>query len=544
MVASLSGESDAMPGLDVHASTRVLLWAVALATSLMALLATGTLIAVQYRMAIHEAELTGQTTARLLEEHALRSLDTSLLLLDRLKDKVEAAGFERTDTSELEWHKITHMASGLPQVEMLGALNAKGDSIFMTGELPGSKINLSDRESFQAHRAGARLVIGRTIRTRTTGKLSFTVSKRVAGPDDRFAGVVVAVTPLSYFADLYDSLNIGPGGTIGLMRDDGVVVARHPWRDESLEGPIASSDLDWIQTANAASSSHVAQSAVDGVKHIGFYRKLPGYPLLVFATIGIDDAMAHWRTETLWTGGLVAFGLTLVWGLSGFAMRAIRREEDARQRCIVAQSGLQQAVADRDLLFAEIHHRIKNNFQSIESLLRIMAGRRSGETRQDLNQARERLHAMSSVHETLYRSGQVSRVDFAIYLNDICAKLGESHDLEARGIALQVDAAPVTLDMKTAMPLGLIATELISNAIKHAFPGDRTGTIRVEMDSRRLVVRDDGIGLAPGPEKRGGFGMDITQALVNQIGARISMEDDNGHTVIISLPEAAQPIAT
>jgi two-component system, sensor histidine kinase PdtaS len=182
-------------------------------------------------------------------------------------------------------------------------------------------------------------------------------------------------------------------------------------------------------------------------------------------------------------------------------------------------------------------HQVKNSFQSIESLIRLMAGRRTGETRQDLNHVRERLHAMSAVHETLYRSGEINRVHFATYLKGICAKLAEAHDLEARGIALAVDAAPMTLDVKTATPLGLIATELISNAIEHAFPDGRTGTIRIEMDSRRLVVRDDGLGMAPGAEKRSGFGMNIVCGLVKQIGARMDVDSSQGRTVVISLAD-------
>jgi two-component sensor histidine kinase len=80
-------------------------------------------------------------------------------------------------------------------------------------------------------------------------------------------------------------------------------------------------------------------------------------------------------------------------------------------------------------------------------------------------------------------------------------------------------------------------TELVNNALKHAFPDGRTGTIRVDMDSRRLVVRDDGVGTASRMEVGGGFGMQITQALVNQIGAQMDVDSSDGRTVIVSLPQ-------
>jgi two-component system, sensor histidine kinase PdtaS len=452
-------------------------------------------------------------------------------------------GFEQTATSERELRDIRHMASALPQVEMTTIVNASGDSVFMTSMLPMPKVNLAEREFFQAHRAGADLVIGRTIRTQATGQLSFTVSKRVAGSGDRFAGVVAAVTPLSYFAGLYDSLNLGPDGTIGLVRDDGAVVAQHPWRDEYLESSVASSDLFRIQLPKAASGSYRALSPVDGIERFASYRKLEGYPLVVVAAIGIDDAMAHWWTEALGIGGIAAFFLIILWGLTGFAMRAIRREEDARQRCIVAQSGLQQAIDDRDLLFAESHHRIKNNLQSVASLLGMMASRAEGRARHDLKRAADRLRPMSLVHEMLYRSGEIRRVDIPSYLEELCSKLAEGYDAADRGIALEVEAAPLSLDVKIATPLGLIVTELVSNALKHAFPEGRIGTVRVAMDTQRLTVRDDGVGI-PSQSARGrGFGFHLADGLAEQIGAQMSVDCNEGCTVVVALPEGLdQPI--
>jgi two-component system, LuxR family, sensor kinase FixL len=514
--------------LNLPASARNLLWGVALAASIVTVAALGTLTASQYDHALRKAEVASENTARLLEEHVLRTFDGSLLLLDLLKDWQAAVGLNRTGSSRQEWREITAIVRRLPQVEILATLDADGDITFVTGQFPLPKINLADRGYFREHLAGAELVIGRTIEARTTGVLSFTSSRRLAGVDGSFKGVAVAAMPVSYFTNFYATLDVGRDGTIGIVRDDGTVIVRHPGQAEYAASVLFRSELQ------AASGSFRFVSPLDDVERIVAYRQLEGYPLVVFATVGIHDALAEWWTEVWWTSGLGAFGLILIWGLTAFGVRGLREQE-------LAQADLQQAVADRDLLFAETHHRIKNNFQTMESLLRLMAGRRSDEARQDLNQVRERLHAMSSVHETLSRSGEISRVDFAAYLKEICAKLAAGHDIEARGIALQVDTAPVFLDMKTAMPLGLIATELIGNALKHAFPNGRTGTIRVDMDSRRLVVSDNGVGTASGTEEGGGFGVKITQSLVNQIGAQMNVDSSDGRTVVVTLPKPADP---
>jgi two-component system, LuxR family, sensor kinase FixL len=514
--------------LDLHASARTLLWGVALAASIVTVAALGTHTASQYDHALQMAEVASENTARLIEEHALRTFDSSLVLLDRLIDRVEDVGLSRIGDSEMEWRKIRAMALDLPQIASLWVQDAQGNGVLGTVEYPMPHANVADRPYFQAHRAGDDVVIGQTIRGMTTGVLSFTASRRVTGPDGSFAGVVLAAMPVSYFTDFYSTLDVGRDGTIGIVRDDGTVIVRHPGQAEYAASVLFRSELQ------AASGSFRFVSPLDDVERIVAYRQLEGYPLVVFASVGIHDALAEWWTGVWWISGLGALGLILIWGLTAFGIRGLREQE-------LAQAGLRQAVADRDLLFAETHHRIKNNFQTMESLLRLMANRRSEETRQDLNQVRERLHAMSSVHETLYRSGEINRVDFATYLKEICAKLAAGHDIEARGIALQVDTAPVFLDLKSAMPLGLIATELVNNALKHAFPDGRTGTIRVDMDNRRLVVSDDSVGTDPGTEKGDGFGVQITRALVNQIGAQMNVDSSDGRTVVVSLPETNGP---
>jgi two-component system, LuxR family, sensor kinase FixL len=520
--------------LNLHASARNLLWGVALAASIVTVAALGTLTATQYDHALRKAEVTSENTARLLEEHALRTFDAGLLLLDRLNERVEAVGLSRIGTSEVEWRNTKAVADALPQITSLWVLDAQGNGVLGTVEFPVHDVNVADRAYFQAHETGSDTVIGATVQGRATGTPSFTVSHRLAKADGSFAGVVIAAISVSYFADFYATLDVGRTGTVGIIRDDGEVIVRQPWRDEYLAQSYESSVLFQTHLKQAASGRYRSFSPLDGVERIVAYRKLEAYPLVVFATTSIDDALAHWRSQLWWTGALAAFSLMLIWGLTGFGLHRLREHE-------LVQADLRQAVADRDLLFAETHHRIKNNFQTMESLLRLMAGRRSDEARQDLNQVRERLHAMSSVHETLSRSGEISRVDFAAYLKEICAKLAAGHDIEARGIALQVDTAPVFLDMKTAMPLGLIATELIGNALKHAFPNGRTGTIRVDMDSRRLVVSDNGVGTASGTEEGGGFGVKITQSLVNQIGAQMNVDSSDGRTVVVTLPKPADP---
>jgi PAS domain S-box-containing protein len=205
---------------------------------------------------------------------------------------------------------------------------------------------------------------------------------------------------------------------------------------------------------------------------------------------------------------------------------------------------LSALVTEREMLLVEVNHRAKNSLAIAASLLAIQ-GRRQPDpaVRALFEEAQDRLNAMARVHDLLSKSEKAQQVDVSVYVADLCEALRpitENDDrirLEARmGDGILVDA-------DTAVPLGIVLTELITNAVKYAFPTPRSGTILVQARRSRpgwieLVVRDDGIGMSS--LREGSLGYGLVRSLVQQIRGEIDVRSNAGLTVTISFPEASR----
>jgi two-component sensor histidine kinase len=237
----------------------------------------------------------------------------------------------------------------------------------------------------------------------------------------------------------------------------------------------------------------------------------------------------------------------------GRAFNSMAAAVAARERDLVAARNLaeeqaaelRQALADKQVLFNEIHHRVKNNLQVISSLLRLHSRRVDPASRTVLQQSIARIQAMSLVHELLYRMDEPSRIDFGHYLGLLCDSLREAYAVEPDRVRIVVDAAPCWVDLETATPLALLAGELIANAFKHAFPDGRSGCIHVALEGKdrceRLIVRDDGVGIAPEALQRStGLGLTLVATLARQLGAEVETSGEGGGTTtIVTLPDIA-----
>ena len=159
------------------------------------------------------------------------------------------------------------------------------------------------------------------------------------------------------------------------------------------------------------------------------------------------------------------------------------------------------ALAEKEVLLKEIHHRVKNNMQVITSLLNLQAGRDQDERIMEaLRESRDRVQAMALVHEALYRTESLAEIDLNHYISGLIQALIRSYSSRTQGVRVECRIpGPLALAMDKAVPCGLILNELLSNSLKHAFPDQRPGTIIVEAsileDQRlQLVVQDDGWG--------------------------------------------------
>jgi len=207
-----------------------------------------------------------------------------------------------------------------------------------------------------------------------------------------------------------------------------------------------------------------------------------------------------------------------------------------------AEDALRNALAEKDVLLREIHHRVKNNMQAISSLLRMHARRTDDAHLTEIfTDCRDRIGAMSLIHEALYQSDNLSCIDFEAYLKKLCRNLGQAHDADGKGVTLSSSAAEVSLSMDQGIAVGMVIAELVSNAFKHAFPDGGGGTVSVHLDhpdgkTLRLVVSDTGKGLPEGFDIRNpsSLGMRLVYgAVTRELGGRIEAKNDGGAVFVI-----------
>ena len=176
-------------------------------------------------------------------------------------------------------------------------------------------------------------------------------------------------------------------------------------------------------------------------------------------------------------------------------------------------------------MLKEVHHRVKNNLQLIGSLLNLQAARVDDPAIAALfDESRNRVRSMALVHENLYRAGNFARIPMSSHIQSLCAQLSSAYGINTRGVQVDTQVDDLHLDLNRAVSCGLIINELVSNAMKHAFPNGREGNVLVEfklLNDKRysLTVRDDGIGLPPGfdPSRSESLGLQLVQDLSDQL---------------------------
>jgi len=206
----------------------------------------------------------------------------------------------------------------------------------------------------------------------------------------------------------------------------------------------------------------------------------------------------------------------------------------ARKR---GEAAMKALLAEKDVLLREIHHRVKNNMQVVSSLLSLQALNLEDEKlRRVFQESQSRVRAMALIHETLYESDDLSRIELEPYISRVGDGLIGMYGHPSERVSLRVAAAGVALDIDDTVPCGLIINELLSNSLKYAFPNERSGEIRIEANSAEdgrvtLAVRDDGVGLPDDVDihRTSTMGMRLVTGLVeNQLGGTIEVDRSAG----------------
>lgn len=224
--------------------------------------------------------------------------------------------------------------------------------------------------------------------------------------------------------------------------------------------------------------------------------------------------------------------------------RASEQIEAARQKDLVLKKEV--------VLRREIHHRVKNNLQVICSLLYLQSANTTDpKTLEALREAQSRAHSIALIHEKLYASSDMAKIESAAYMGQLAADLFHAYEVSHGRIVLEVNSKGVCFGLDEAIPCGLIVNELVSNALKHGFPGGRGGAITVELRPTgsgllELSVRDDGVGLPEGfhVDTVTTFGLKLVRDLTRQLGGTIRFQNDRGTVVTVTFPNPESAFAS
>ncbi|HYF50489.1 MAG TPA: PAS domain S-box protein [Planctomycetota bacterium] len=207
-----------------------------------------------------------------------------------------------------------------------------------------------------------------------------------------------------------------------------------------------------------------------------------------------------------------------------------------------AEEKIKASLREKEVLLKEIHHRVKNNLQVTSSLLKLQSGYITDAAAKEMfSESQNRIRSMALVHEKLYQSSDLSRINISDYAQALVDLLKRSFGSDADNIRVDVASTDVVLTVEAAVPCGLILNELISNCLKHAFIGRQQGTISVRIahvsqQGIEIEVRDDGVGLPPNLdlEKLDSLGLRLVRNLTSQLSGKFELIGGAGTTARIT----------
>ncbi|WP_179166116.1 sensor histidine kinase [Azospirillum agricola] len=481
---------------------------------------------------LRETELLVET----LSGHAARFIEAADLMLDRLRQLGEETGWSDPAQSARLPAELRRLRGLMPAVMRLGIWDAEGRQLASTEDDLPAGFSVADRPYFATHRPGpggtapetanASLAISEPLASQVDGSTIIVLSRRMSRPDGGFAGIVtLSFKPMELTLPPTRPPPGGPASVFWTLGDQRMLAA---------EGPTAE--------PAAATGQEPAR------------RRVGAYPLFVEALPPKGAEFDRWLAlmlPQLALGLVVLFGfgagawILLRWAsaedahrstLATLATRLRRSNADLEERVAERTRELSEAVAQRDLLMKEVNHRLKNSLQLACALVQMQGQTGSTpEVRQQLADTVARLQAIARVHDQLYQTDDVRRVEAAPYLRTLCADLEQSTLASQRFWRIVVTADPVDLPTDQAVPVGLMVNELVTNALKHGQPAEADGgnwVVEVGFsqlaDGRlRLTVRDHGTGLPDDtlPRRDGSLGMKLLNGLTRQLNATLAVEN-------------------
>lgn len=474
-----------------------------------------------------EAETQVMHVRDVLVEHAQRVFKTHELAALATRDRIRRAPAAQPD----DMHEfVKSLAGAFPEIAWISVIDAEGQLVASSTHEPDSRVSYGDAEWFQQLQDGevSRVVEAGTAQNAIEQGL-FTLSFRHDQPDGEFDGVVrLAISP-GYF-NIFHSGIAPERGVITLFHENGDMLSHYP-PDTALASSLAQSDALRQAVSEAPSGVIAYRGRYDGEQRLYGYAQVGSYPVYLAYGLGRSGMLGIWLGRLgSYAGFFIPAGAALL-VLALFAWRNHRQLENTVQ---MRTKALSRAIAEKDQLLKEVHHRVKNNMQIISSLIRMQE-----RVHTSPDETIRRVQAMALVHDLIYSHGDFASVNLAAYARRLVEGVRRGRD-DPPEFDLQLE--PVTIALDRAMPFALILSEIVSNAASHNFSEDAnqiTIMLRRENDEIVLCVDDEGEGENPEIDGRG-FGLRLIKSLAVQLGARMTYERRHGAVFRLNFP--ADPV--
>ncbi|MFP4009077.1 MAG: sensor histidine kinase, partial [Spirulinaceae cyanobacterium] len=254
----------------------------------------------------------------------------------------------------------------------------------------------------------------------------------------------------------------------------------------------------------------------------------------------LEHRLKHKSGDWIW---ILGRGQVVTRTLDGQPLRMVGTNTNIHDRK-TAEAQLRKSLDDKELLLKEVHHRVKNNLQVISGMFYLQAQYIDDpDVLSILTDSQNRIESMALIHEKLYQSKNFAKVDLSTYIEDLSNHLFASYNLNPHNISLRQNVKNANLPLDAAIPCGLLVNELVSNALKHAFPDRRTGEIFIQLlkndrDELKLIVRDNGIGLPQklNVENNNSLGLRLVRSLTRQLKGKLEIYNAEGAVFSLTFP--------
>ncbi|MCC5978236.1 MAG: hypothetical protein JJU21_09255 [Salinarimonas sp.] len=421
---------------------------------------------------------------------------------------------------------LLSLAGAFPEIASISVIDADGQLVASSSHETITPTSFADTEWFTRLRGGAAArVVEADPAQNAIAQGLFTLTFRHDDAEGGFDGAVrLAISP-GYF-NLFHSGIAPERGVITLFHADGDVLSRYP-ADPAIATGLAQ-DEEFREAAREEPSGVIAhRSPVDGEQRLYGYSQVGDYPVYLAYGLGRSDMLRIWLGRLGSYGGFFIPAAAALLVLALFAWRNHRELEDTVE---LRTHALSSAIAEKNQLLKEVHHRVKNNMQIISSLIRMQE-----RVHTSPDETIRRVQAMALVHDLIYSHGDFASVNLAAYAHRLVEGVRRSRD---EPLVFDLQLEPVTIALDRAMPFALILSEMVSNAASHAFPGEGspiTIVLRRDGDEIELCVDDDGEGNNPEIDGRG-FGLRLIKSLAVQLGARLTYERRHGASFRLRFP--------